>query len=442
MTDTIVSRLYGMLTIVRELIRGGQGVIWETDNPRVLVKQFEPALITDDPRQQQDLRHQAETAYKAFCTVTKGHPAELASLPREYLTFRDNPAYLMQKAEGVELQTFFRQKQITPDNRRPLAHALARALCALHSAQFVHADPNPENYIVHQDATGFTVIVLDIDGGGLLSPPGPVYPMSQPKRIYKAPELCALPWEQLHKRFLFFAPDQWALAVLIYQILVDYEGPFCTVKTHPNPTVTNYSPYKPYAYRDQATEWPLPWQEALIRHAKLSDEVVSLFYETFQHRFILNETTETETDSCAMGEGAGQYHCLSSREAHVQSSSTIHAGQERAPIRTRPRDSVCLKRIKRRSRGPGKRSPAPGASHKKAWRWSTGCQLHPPVAQSIRRNRKVTLSRPTRALPTPVSRQENRKEHGHHGNGHPVKKVGDEANGLNEQGGKNSQSGA
>ena len=195
----------------------------------------------------------------------------------------------MQKAEGVELQTFFRQKQITQDNRLPLAHALARAICALHSAQFVHADPNPENYIVHQDATGFTVIVLDIDGGGLLSPPGPVYPMSQPKRIYKAPELCALPWEQLHKRFLFFAPDQWALAVLIYQILVDYEGPFCTVKTHPNPTVTNYSPYKPYAYRDQATEWPLPWQEALIRHAELSDEVVALFYETFQHRFILNE---------------------------------------------------------------------------------------------------------------------------------------------------------
>jgi serine/threonine protein kinase len=289
MTDTIDSTWYGKpLTIGPKCGGGGQGDIFATNDPGILLKQFEPTRIADDPGQQQDLRHKAETAYKAFCTVTTGHPAELASLPREYLTFRGNPAYLMQKADGVELQTFFQQKKITQENRLPLASALARALSALHSAQLVHADPNPENYIVKQDATGFTVIVLDMDGGGLLSPPGPVYPMSQPKRIYKAPELCALQWEQLRERFLFFAPDCWALAVLLYQILVDYEGPFCTVKTHPNRTVKNYTPFKTYAYRDQATEWPLPWQEALMRHAKLSDEVVSLFYETFQHRFILN----------------------------------------------------------------------------------------------------------------------------------------------------------
>jgi len=26
--------------------------------------------------------------------------------------------------------------------------------------------------------------VLDIDGGGLVSPPGPLYPAAQPKRLY------------------------------------------------------------------------------------------------------------------------------------------------------------------------------------------------------------------------------------------------------------------
>jgi hypothetical protein len=156
----------------------------------------------------------------------------------------------------------------------------------LQTAQLVHADVNPENFIVAHDRTGWSVFVLDIDGGGLLGPPGPIYPMSQPKRMYKAPELCAMQWEQLHKENLFFAPDAWSLAVLLYQLLVDYEGPFCSVQKHPNPTVKNYQPFKPYAYRDRFAQWPMPWQEGVLKDAKLPHQLVSLFYETFQHRFL------------------------------------------------------------------------------------------------------------------------------------------------------------
>jgi hypothetical protein len=131
------------------------------------------------------------------------------------------------------------------------------------------------------------VSVLDIDGGGLLSPPGPIYPMSQPKRLYKAPELSIMQWKHLHDRNLFFAPDDWALAVLLYQLFVDYEGPFCTVQKHPDPAVKDYMPFKPAAYRDRTALWPLPWQEAMLARAALPKTVVSLFYETFQHRFDL-----------------------------------------------------------------------------------------------------------------------------------------------------------
>jgi|RhiMetdeSRZDD1v2_1073273.scaffolds.fasta_scaffold133247_3 serine/threonine protein kinase len=289
MTDTIDSSLYGKtLRIVGESTRGGQGIIWETNDPRVLVKQFEPSFIADDPRQQDELRRKAETVYKAFCAVNKGIQAELSCLPREYVTYRGNPAYLMQRAQGELLQSMLRQKKITPEHRLPLARALARAMRKLHASQIVHADVNPENFIAQLSPTGWIVFVLDIDGGGLLSPPGPVYPMSQPKRLYKAPELFAMPWKQLRERSLFFAPDAWALAVFLYQLLVDYEGPFCTVKTHPNPAVKHYVPFKPSAYRDTAVQWPLPWQKKLLRRAKLPSQIVSLFYETFGNRFALD----------------------------------------------------------------------------------------------------------------------------------------------------------
>jgi serine/threonine protein kinase len=290
MTDTIDSSLYGkVLRISGELIRGGQGIIWETDDPRVLLKQFEPSLMTDDPCEQQELKRAAETAYKAFCAVNKGIQAELSCLPREYVTFRGSPAYLMQRAEGELLQNMLRQNKITPEHRLPLARALARAMRLLHASQIVHADVNPENFIVHLSPTGWRISVLDIDGGGLVSPPGPVYPMSQPKRLYKAPELAAMQWKHLYERHLFFASDRFALAVLLYQLLVDYEGPFCTVKTHPNPEVKNYVPYKPYAYRDTAVAWPAPWQKNVLRRAKLSPRIVSLFSETFGNRFALVE---------------------------------------------------------------------------------------------------------------------------------------------------------
>jgi serine/threonine protein kinase len=289
MTETIVSTLYGKeLRISGELARGGQGIVWETDDPRVLVKQCEPSLMTDDPREQDELKRAAERAYKAFSAVNKGLQAELSCLPREYVTFRGSPAYLMQRAEGELLQTMLRKHTITPQERLPLARALARAMRLLHASQIVHADVNPENFIARHTSAGFTVFVLDIDGGGLLSPPGPIYPMSQPKRLYKAPELAAMQWKHLYERHLFFAPDRFALAVFLYQLLVDYEGPFCTVKTHPNPTVKDYVPYTPAAYRDTAASWPAPWQKKLIRRAKLSPQIVALFHETFVNRFTID----------------------------------------------------------------------------------------------------------------------------------------------------------
>jgi serine/threonine protein kinase len=265
------------------------GRIWETDDQSVLVKQCEPELVTDNPGRQQALREQASVRYRIFCAVNKSRQVELSSLPREYVTLGGNPGYLMQRAEGVLLQSLMREKRIAASKRLPIALALARALNKLHHAQIIHADLHPENYIVCEGKAGFSVIVLDIDGGGLVSPPGPVYPATQPKRLYKAPELSRMKWEQIYKRHLYFAPDDWALAVLLYQILVDYEGPFCTVRKHPNPSVTRYTPYMSAAYRERSARWPAPWQKQLLRGAGLSDQVVSFFYETFAHRFILDE---------------------------------------------------------------------------------------------------------------------------------------------------------
>ena len=291
MIDTIESSRFGKrLTIGDEFNRGGHGLIWKTNDPRLLLKQFEPSLISDDPGQQDILRRKAQRAYTAFSAAWKGNQPELRALPGEYLTYRGNPSYLMQKVDGQLLQTLFRQNAILSETKVALSYAVARAMRKLHDAKIVHADANPENLLVAQSITGFTVVVLDIDAGGLSSKScvGPVYPMGQPKRLYKAPELAAMGWADLFKRSLFFAPDEYALSVLLYQLLVDYQGPFCSVRTHPNPAVTNYRPFEPTAYRDPGVSWPMPWQERLLARSMLSPKVASLFYETFQDRFSLH----------------------------------------------------------------------------------------------------------------------------------------------------------
>jgi serine/threonine protein kinase len=282
--------------ILNKEAQGGQGRIWGTDEPGVLVKQFEPALISDDPAVQQILREKAERAYKGFCQVNKSQQPELCSLPREFVIVQGNPSYIMRRAEGVPLQSLLRENRIATSQNLPVALALARALAKLHSAQIIHADVHPDNYFVRGGPGGYTAIVLDIDGGGLLSPPGPIYPMSQPKRLYKAPELSQMKWQQLYNRHLAFAPDDWGLAVLLYQLLVDYEGPFCTVKTHPNPAVKNYTPYQQAAYRDRSVRWPAAWQEPLLFQSNLTLNIISLFYATFASRFLLDEKKEVTNE--------------------------------------------------------------------------------------------------------------------------------------------------
>jgi serine/threonine protein kinase len=341
MHEVIKSHVFGReIQVGDESARGGRGIIWKTDERWLLLKQFAPELIVDDPGRQQVLREKAERAYVAFCAVNRGQQEELSSLPLEYVTVGDNPAYLMRRAEGVPLQRILRERLIAESKRLPIAHALARALRKLHEAQIIHADTHPDNYFVREDPGGFTVIVLDIDDGGLLSPPGPVYPSVQPYRLYKAPELSQMKWEQLFRRHLFFAPDDWALAVLVYQLLVDYEGPFCTVKTHPNPAVTNYTPYPQAAYRERSIGWPKPWQEQLLQSAGLSDGIVSLFYATFADRFLLPEkpggTPRTRAAARVWEEA------LAPQRAHRPVLTVYALKTARAPVRSDPPLPVTL----------------------------------------------------------------------------------------------------
>jgi hypothetical protein len=129
MPETFASAQYGkVLTIEQVVNQGGQGRIFTTDDPAVLVKQFVPAFITDDPDRQKALKHQVAAAYQTFCVVKKGTHPELSALPSEYLTWEGNPAYLMRKADGVTLQTLFQEKRVTQTNRIPLALALEAVL--------------------------------------------------------------------------------------------------------------------------------------------------------------------------------------------------------------------------------------------------------------------------------------------------------------------------
>ena len=67
MTETIESLRYGKpLTLGRQAYRGGQGLVFETDDPGLLVKQFEPAFIADNLQHQEALQRQAQFLAKVL----------------------------------------------------------------------------------------------------------------------------------------------------------------------------------------------------------------------------------------------------------------------------------------------------------------------------------------------------------------------------------------
>lgn len=122
--------------------------------------------------------------------------------------------------------------------------------------------------------------------GALPTSPGRldvIVPSAVPSGLCAVPELAqSARWETLWSQpSLVFEPDLWGLAVLLYCLLVDAEGPFPTrpARTLP-PGLPAYAPYARWEWAG-ASPWPKPWQAALMAECGLAAALVQGFRWVF-----------------------------------------------------------------------------------------------------------------------------------------------------------------
>ena len=274
----------GFVEVTALLGSGAQGEVYETDHPEYLLKVCRPTWV-DEIDEIRRIRRNSVKRYRTFSRLNFGADLEVAALPLEYVKVEydgPTPAFLMRRAQGHLMEGNIRNSisKLRLLDRYRIALSLTKAVSYLHSRDVVHADIRPRNFCYQ--ASGL-VQMLDIDGGGYyggLPGTSTFMPMVEPLEKYKAPELVRKSWRAIWLRHDFRKePDLWSLAVLLYQILVDPEGPFPIKPQINDPT---YEYFRPGDYASDHPEWPRPWQMDEMKDKQIDPHLASLFENVFR----------------------------------------------------------------------------------------------------------------------------------------------------------------
>lgn len=277
--QTVNTEIADSLTITSLLPlgdKGGQGRVYQTDNAKYPVKVWDPD--EPDPRSEPDRYraawNEARRRYGTFARLHFVSESELTCLPLAFVEVNGRPAYLMERASGKEMaEEWSCLMKLDLTQRMRIAYSLANAISVLHSHYVVHADIKRDNFFF--DPQTCSVQVLDIDGGGYFGsePKTEQFPPNvHPILKYLSPELRRnkFSWNGIWEdERLRIQPDLWALATLIYDIIVDSEGPF------------------PQKYFDRRgsfmdhPDWPVREQERKFKALEINKELIDLFREVF-----------------------------------------------------------------------------------------------------------------------------------------------------------------
>lgn len=217
--DEPVPARLGEFRIVRELGRGGMGVVYEAEQPslkrRVALKVLPPALRADRARVER-FRREAEAAARLR------HPnvVPVFSTGEE----RGAPFFAMELVEGVSLAEVLRERRAGGSPRWPetgeaswrraaaTAEQVAGALAYAHSRGILHRDVKPGNVLVEADGTPRLTdfgLALDLEAQSL-TVSGEVF--GSPR--YMSPEQAFRRAAPLDAR-----TDVYSLAVTLYELL-------------------------------------------------------------------------------------------------------------------------------------------------------------------------------------------------------------------------------
>jgi len=204
---------FGMVTLIDEMARGGEGVIFETDYAGIVAKVFHPNARTV---------HRIEKIERMLA-ATSSLPA--VTWPVSLATGADNEVQgvFLPHAEGRKLATEvflpnllkIRHSEWTRKDLVSLAIQLAEAVQYLHALGVIVGDLNPQNILVTDDAR---LTIVDTDSfqiEGYTCPVGMV--------TFTPPELQG---KQLAGVLRTQSHDAFALATMIFMILMPGKPPY------------------------------------------------------------------------------------------------------------------------------------------------------------------------------------------------------------------------
>ena len=213
-SGTIVKDKNGSsLSLGAELGKGGEGITYETDDPKLVCKIYQRDRLKQSTLDKLNLMISREIRDPAICW-----PVSLA-----YNSLGETIGYLMPKAKGNEIQRTVFIKPLLPQkfphwtrlHLVKLTSKILDAMAYLHSLNVLLGDINGRNFIVQDESSVFFV---DCDSYQVEGFPCPV---GMPP--YLAPELYG---KKLHSTLRTKDTELFAVATLVFMILHPGKPPY------------------------------------------------------------------------------------------------------------------------------------------------------------------------------------------------------------------------
>ena len=246
--ETPAGTTIGAYKVVREIGRGGMGVVFLADradgafNHRVALKVVHAGAASDAERQR-FLRERQILA-------TLDHPF-IARLFDGGVTPDGRPYFAMEYVEGESLTTFCKEQRLGLEARLRLFLDVCRAVEAAHAHLIVHRDLKPSNILVSLDGR---VKLLDFGiarplGEGLMGATLTAAHAMTPE--YAAPE-------QIQQASITVATDVYGLGVVLYELLAGRRPFAASTLFELSAAVLQQTPSRPSASleSDAVTGWP------------------------------------------------------------------------------------------------------------------------------------------------------------------------------------------
>jgi serine/threonine-protein kinase len=236
--SSLVGKLIGVYKIEKEIGRGGMGTVYlasradEHYQKRVAVKLIKRGLGTDDIIRR--FRHERQIL------AALDHP-NITRLLDGGATENGLPYLVMDYVEGVPLNHYCNERQLTINERLKLFLQICSAVTYAHQNLIIHRDIKPSNIFVTSDGVPK---LLDFGIAKLTTPDSP-QTIERTATQAMTPEYASP--EQILGEPVTTATDVYSLGVVLYELLTGHR-PFKTRTNNPNEIarlITDSEPQKP-----------------------------------------------------------------------------------------------------------------------------------------------------------------------------------------------------